>query len=404
MSKKKTKNRNRTPTQKREDVSEKKSIAFCSLTNWETLMCDGYIPLSENPEIMAAVNKISNLIASMTIHLMENTDDGDQRVKNGLSRMVDITPNKYQTRYAFICALVRCLLLEGDGNAVVYPFTEQGYLKSLFLLPPSNVSFLQDGFGYKIQVNGKVYDVDELVHVAINTDPNLPWKGTSYRVPLRTIANTRNQASETKKGFMESKWKPSLIVKVDALTEEFSSKDGRKKLLNKYIESSEAGQPWMIPSEQFSVEQIKPLSLNDLAIKDSIELDKSSVASILDIPSFVLGIGSFNQDEWNNWINTRIRTLCIAIEQAFTRQLLISPNLYFRFNYRSLLSYDIQTIANVGSDLSTKGVLTRNEVREWLGFSPLDGLDELVILENYIPAEKIGDQKKLLKNGGGNDE
>ena len=30
-----------------------------------------------------------------------------------------------------------------------------------------------------------------------------------------------------------------------------------------------------------------------------------------------------------------------------------------------------------------------------MGLAPMDGLDELVILENFIPADRIGDQQKL---------
>lgn len=29
----------------------------------------------------------------------------------------------------------------------------------------------------------------------------------------------------------------------------------------------------------------------------------------------------------------------------------------------------------------------------------MEGLDELVLLENYIPLDKIGDQKKLIQEG-----
>lgn len=387
----------------RAEPKKRSSMFLCSMDAYNVLCSSGYIRISDNPEILACVNKIADLVSNATIHLMENTENGDVRIKNGISRKIDISPNKYMTRKTFISALVRQLLLEGDGNAIVFPETKNGYLENLLLFPPNHCSLLPKGYGYEVLVDGKYYDPNDICHVLINPDPLYPWKGTGYRVALKDVSKTLKQASETKDGFMKSKWNPSIIVKVDGLTDEFSSKEGRKKLLEQYIETSEAGEPWMIPAEQFDIKEVRPLSLNDIALPDSVKLDKRTVAAILDVPPYLVGEGSFDENEWNNFINTRIRGICSAIEQAFTKCLLINPNWYFRFNPRSLYSYDIEKLSRVGDDNYTRGIMTGNEVRDWIGLSPRDGLDELVILENYIPVGMISEQKKLIQ-GGGNSE
>lgn len=386
----------------RAEPTQKRGAAFlCASDMWDTLCAQGYTNLAHNPEIAAGVDTIARLIASMTIHLMENTDAGDIRVRDELARKVDVEPCSTMTRSTFIQWLVRTLILDGNGNCIVYPVTRRGYLRDLRPIPSSLVSFTPDGdWGYKVLICGAQYDPDDVLHFVLNPDSYYPWKGTGYRVSLADVANNLKQAAKTERGFMESKWKPSLIVKVDALTDEFSSPAGRQKLLDSYVNTAQAGEPWLIPADQFSVEQVKPLSLSDLALADMVTLDKRTVASILGVPPFVLGVGDFQRDAWNNFINSTIMPLAKAIEQELTKKLLYSPSRYFRFNSRSLYNYDLQELAAVADDQFVRGIMTGNEVRDWIGLSPADGLNELVILENYIPRGMIGDQSKLTGNGG----
>ena len=383
--------RAREPTQKR-------SVAFVTNSGWETLECAGYTSLAHNPEVTTAVDTIARLIGSMTIHLMENTENGDIRVRNELSRKVDIDPNQYMTRSAFVQWIIKTMMLDGNGNAVVYPETRRGILRNLQPIPAAFASFIPDGFGYKVVISGREYDPDNVLHFVLNPGSYYPWRGDGYKVALSDVANNLKQAASTEKGFMSSKWKPSIIVKVDSLTDEFSSKEGRKKLLEDYIETTEAGEPWMIPADQFSVEQVRPLTLSDLALADFVQLDKRTVAAILGVPPFVLGVGDFHREAWNNFISSTIMPIARTIEQELTRKLLVSPNWFFRFNVRSLYNYELRDMAQVADDQFVRGIMTGNEVRDWIGMPPLEGLNELVILENYIPRGMIGEQNKL--NGG----
>lgn len=374
---------------------EKQSVAWlCSPEAYETLCCTGYSSLAHNPEICAAVDTIAKLVGSMTIHLMENAEDGDVRVRNQLSRKVDIEPNSYMGRSNFVQWIVKTMFLGGDGNAVVWPKTSGGYLDELIPIPPSMVSFVPDGWGYKIYVNGAEYDPQKLLHFSLNPDESQPWRGTGYRVALKDVANNLKQAAATRKGFMESKWKPSIIVKVDAMTDEFSSPEGRRKLLSEYIDTNQAGEPWLIPADQFEVTQVKPLTLSDLAIADSIKLDKQTVASIIGVPPFVLGVGDFKRDAWNNFISAKLMPIAQIIQQELSRKILYKPEWYFRFNPRSLYNYDLKDLVSLALDMYACGTMDGDEVRDWAGLSPR-GLKELVLLENYIPRAKVGDQKKL---------
>lgn len=366
-----------------------------------SLKCRGYTSLADNPEVFTACRKIASLISSMPIMLMENGENGDTRVFNELSRKLDIEPNRNMTRRTWVEAIVMNMLLYGKGNSVVKVYTSRGYLSNMEPIPASRVAFNPPitGSKYQVIIDGKTYDPNDVLHFVDNPDKNYPWKGRGLTAVLFDVANNLQQASATKKGFMSTKWKPSIIVKVDSMIDEFSSPDGRQKLLESYVKSSDAGEPWLIPADQFDVTSIKPLSLADLAISDSVEIDKRTVASIIGVPPFVLGVGEYDKDAWNAFINNTVRVVAEEIEQEMTRKLILNPKWYIKFNILSLMDWDIRTISEVFGTLSDRGFITGNEVRDRIGMSPKEGLDELRVLENYIPYDMAALQKKLVQEG-----
>ena len=384
----------------REDIRLNNAGQIALWLGTEGIECAGYTRLCDCPEIQTAVHRIAELIGSMTIHLMNNTENGDERIINELSRKIDIEPCDNMTRTEWMTAVVMNLLLHGGGNSVVVPHTVGGILESLEPIGAGRVTFraMPGSYrDYQVLIDGKPHDPAELLHFTYNPDPVHLWKGRGITVVLKDIANNLKQAQKTENAFMKSEWKPSIIVKVDGLTEEFASPEGRARLLEDYIKPSVPGAPWMIPSEAFSIEQVRPLTLADLAIKDTIELDKKTVASVIGVPAFLLGVGEFNRDEWNNFIQTKIRAIALGIQQEMTRALIVSPKWYLQLNFWSLMDYDLGTVSNILLAGADRGYVNGDEWRDRMHMAPA-GLKEYKVLENYIPYDESGNQKKLVQN------
>ena len=391
------------PQARAEPKQDSAAAWLCSVDAYNVLTAGKYGRMADCPEVRMCVDVYADLISSMTLYLMQNTDKGDVRIKNELSRKMGISPNSLMTRKAWMYNIVWSLMLPGDGNQVTVPhYSKDGLLQEMEPLEPSKVSFEEIPGGYLIHYGSVVYRPDEVLHFVINPDPEKPWMGTGYRAVLRDVVNGLRQASTTKMALMESP-APSLVIKVGGLAEEMQSPEGREVLSSRYLSDKENGRPWFIPTDTFDVEQIKPLTLNDLAIAKNMELDKRTAAGIFGVPPFFVGVGDYNKAAHNHFVNTKIMPKAKAIEQELTRKLLLSPDLYWRFNPRSLYAYDMDEMISAGSAMVDRMAMTRNEWRDMIGMSPREDMEELLGLENYLPVDKLGDQKKLLLGGEGNE-
>ena len=376
--------------------------AFALWLSGDDIRFPGFVRLNDNPQIQTACLRLAELIAGMTIYLMENTAEGDRRIVNELSRTIDITPCGTMTRMQWMTAIVMNLLLYGKGNSVVVPHTHKGIIQSLEPIAASRVSFQPVGNSYRnyrVMIDGQQRDPADLIHFAYNPDPIYLWKGRGVTVTLKEIAGNLKQAEKTKSAFLSSEWKPSVIIKVDSTSDIFRDPAKRQKFLESYINPAVEGAPWLIPAEQIQVEQVKPLTLSDLAIKDTVELDVRTVASVVGVPAYLLGVGEFNRDEWNSFVQTRVKAIAQIIQQELTRALIVSPKWYLQLNYWSLIDYDLKAVSDVLLAGSDRGFVNGDEWRDKMHLAPA-GLKDYKILENYIPYADSGNQNKLSQGGG----
>lgn len=377
-----------------------KGIALTDTDGWREILSAGYRPVMDCPEIQRCVNVYAHMIASMTIRIMKNGEKGDERIKDNLSRRIDIQPAPNMTRINWLTRLVNIMLKR--GNAFVLPVYQNGYLEELTILPPAETSIIEiDDKNYKVRFRGRELSPDQILNFVYEPDENRPYRGKGFSGILQEIVKSIRATNAAKIAVQSSPF-PSLVIKVDGYDDRLKSAEGREEMADEFILNKNSGKPWMIPADAFEVQQVKPLTLNDLAIKDSFEMDLKTAAALTGVPPFELGVAAYNADEHRKFISTSVMYIAQIIQQTLTDGLIYAPDRYISLNPMSLMAYNMSELVSNGKEMVDRNALTRNEWRGMLNLPPDERMEDMLALENYIPVEMLGQQKKL--KGGGEDE
>jgi HK97 family phage portal protein len=141
------------------------------------------------------------------------------------------------------------------------------------------------------------------------------------------------------------------------------------------------------------------LSPEDSQLLESRDFNQADVCQFLNISPAQLNLKGFEKFTTFEDANAELlqRTLMpyiAMVENELSNKLLGEYNskLKIILDTAALLRPTKQSEANYYGTIIDKGILTRNEVRQILGFNKLDGLDEIIIPYTEISQNTVGNK------------
>ena len=372
---------------------------------YQDLANEGY---QKNAIVYRCVNEISKGIAAVPIKLFNKDEEViDQHpILEVLNR-----PNPLQSRSEFLNSLVGFLML--SGNAYVLKVgADNRPPKELHLLRPDRIEIKGGNRPiperYEYRVNGKVeavYPVDpetnvsDIKHIKL-WHPLDDYYGCSPLSAAAVGIDQHNLASKHNINLLDNGARPSGAVvfkpKDDSGMPTNLTESQRQQLLtdlnNRFTGTQNAGRPLLLEGDFNFIEMgLSPKDMDFLNLK---HMSATDIAMCFGVPSQLVGVP--DAQTYSNVAEARlalyeetILPLLRKLESDLNEWLvpLYDDSLHIHFETDEIpaLSERRRRIYENVNGAVLNGIMTRNEARERLGLSPLDGADDLYISATLFP-------------------
>lgn len=331
--------------------------------------------------VYRCVDLISDGVAIIPIIVM--TKDGT-KVNHQLNT-VFYNRNNRLTKYQFIKLLIQSVLLKGNGFAYIER-NGDGSVKSLRFLESGDVTIQYNKmdnslFYISTVVNNKRIEPINMIHLVKNS-----YDGVTGISVISFAANSINNAKNTEtsaSNFFSKGCNLNGVLKVQSSLTPQQIKD-IKEAWNTTYSGGTGGISVLQGNMDYQPVQV---NANDAQLIESRQFNVVEICRFFGVSPMLLGnmsggsqYGTLEAVQQDFVLHT-ILPFIVLLEEEFTRKLLKPSESDLRINFDEsyILKSDKSNEANYYATLVEKGILTRNEAREKLGYKPYDGADKLVI-------------------------
>jgi HK97 family phage portal protein len=371
--------------------------------NYADLAQEGYL---KNAIVYRCVNEIAKGASSVPYMVKR----GDEVMESHPVISLLDRPNPLQSYSEFFNSLYGYLLL--SGNSYILGISGTGGPRELHLLRPDRIEIKGGAAGvfpdrYQYSVNGTVkatYDVDqesgfsELKQVKL-WHPMDDYYGCSPLTAAAMEVDQHNSATRHNINLLENGARPSGAVVFKPQDDQGYrmqlSESQRQQLLTdlngRFSGSKNAGRPMLLEGDfEWKEMGLSPKDMDFLNLK---HMSATDIALCFGVPSQLVGVP--DSQTYSNVAEARLalyeETIIPYLRKVESD---INEWLIPQYDEDVNFEYDIDRIpalserrriiyTNVIAAVD-KGIMTRNEAREMVGLSPIDGADDLLVPANLF--------------------
>lgn len=378
------------PKQEKLPVSE-----FRMLTGYKPVFRDYYGRIYENALIRSAIESKARHISKLKV---EFRGEAQQKVKNRLK----FYPNEWMTWSQF---LARCsTILDCTNNLFIVPvYNNKLEIVGLFPILPEKVELVEDK-NKKLWIrytfaNGQrgAIEFSKCAYMVKHQYEN-DFFGSNNRVLRPTLDLISVEEQAVKEAVTNS-----TTIRFIAQANNFVSPEDlalERQRFTEYNLKGDSTEMLLFPYQYKDIKQVdvKPYTLDS----EMVEKVKDNVFDYFGTNEDIIQ-GKASNDKLDAYFNAQIEPFAIGMSEALSKMIYTDlERSYDNHVYVASNRLQYMTVSekvNMAQQLSDRGILTINEIRELFNYDPIPNGDVAVIRgEYYTVNEKVGENNGTQEN------
>jgi len=354
------------------------------------------------PAFWQGVNFIASTLASLPLHVVQETNGERRRLNNQVSKLLNVAPIDNMTAYKWRHKMITDVLTEGRHFTYIQR-ARNNQPANLWPLDPRSVTvetvsgviqYIYTPGDERSKVDAQRFTADQIIDIPWHLDPD----GITHYSPVHLLRDTLGLSSAMTlyaARFFKNGGIPPAAVETDTNPSPAAAKRGGEDL-KKTLENAikEGRLPYLPAGHKITSLGVEP---EKSQLEQSRRFQVEEIARVLDLPPVFLHDlthGTFNNTEQAalNLTKYTLRKWEVNIEQELNLKIFGRSNetRFIQHNNDDLLRGDFETRMNGLAQGVQNAILTPNEARASENRQSLEGGDSLHIQQNMSQLENVG--------------